>query len=125
MFIFGFIRFAVYFSISFFILMIPIKNQTLFDYMRDMTSDVRHGLMQGTEKASKTTLKYAKDFGTKLFTNSRPSDSAPKTRDRVKSTQSSTQRKNSPSSKIIKKEELEHIAEDDMQQLDRFLQAEE
>lgn len=126
MFVFGLARFLIYFIVSFFVLLIPIQNSTLFDVLKKHSKPARQAVIDRSSDMAKATLKTTKDFGRKLFTNSQPKEEKviSRKRDAVKSEQSAPERKNPSLSKIIKREELEHIGEDDMRRLDEFLRTE-
>ncbi len=119
----SFVRFLIHFVFVFFILLIPIGGgENLFDFLDGVTVSSRHYIIKKSSEIASSAWSGTKRMGKKLFTNAGPSQVSIK-QDRVQTRQSKTQRKskNSSLSKVIKREELEHIGEDDMRRLDQFL----
>jgi hypothetical protein len=123
MFIFKGIRFAITFAISFAILSISYNNKTLFERITTWVSPIKKDLSKHAEKAIDKGWNETKDFSKKLFSNSNPKKSA---EDLIKSAQSGVKKKSSSlSKKIIKREELENLDDQDVEMLNRLLNEEE
>jgi hypothetical protein len=122
MFIFRTIRLAVHFVIFFFIMLIPVKqDMNMFEFLEKKTAPTREKLLKESDKIVSASWNSAKKLGKNLFTNSEPKTTLIEKVDSISTKKSAPKRTNSPLSKIIKREELEHIGEDDMRRLDKFL----
>ncbi len=123
MFIFPAIRFIGHFVLIFFIFLIPVGGgQNLFGLLDNATFSTREAMINKSSKLASKAWSETKNFGKKLFTNASP-EGIKKDKIQVKQSKTTAPSKNTNSSlsKVIKREELEHIGEDDMRQLDTFL----
>ncbi len=83
------IRFAIYFSISFLILSIPLKNGSLYDKIQSYAAPSTERLFDNTKAATSALFSQFKKYGSKLFTNILPER---KKSDRVNSKRSAPKR---------------------------------
>ncbi len=69
---FFFIKFCLYFTMSFFILSVPLNNQTIFGYLHNISKPYTSKVFNVVFDTSKEVAKDTSSWTKKLFTNSKP-----------------------------------------------------
>lgn len=66
------IKFCIYFTISFFILSVPLSNKTIFGHLHSLSNPYTSKVFNVVSHTSKEVAKDTTTWTKKLFTNSKP-----------------------------------------------------